>query len=105
MYTDRSRSSSNEGGWSRPFWYRFLQTGMESSFVPVGAGEVGWGSGDPCGRPSSFHREGRGRPQRSPPFPSFTSRFFIKQPPIALYEACSSPKSSGFFGGGARTAM
>jgi hypothetical protein len=46
MYTDRSRSSSNEGGWSRPFWYRFLQTGMESSFVPVGAGEVGWWSGD-----------------------------------------------------------
>src|SRR6266487_2683836 len=47
-----------------------LQTGMESGFVPVGAGEVGWWSGDPCGRPSSFHREGRGRPQGSPPFPS-----------------------------------
>src|SRR6266700_1743087 len=43
---------------------------MESGFVPVGAGEVGWWSGDPCGRPSSFHREGRGRPQGSPPFPS-----------------------------------
>src|SRR6266699_1429833 len=48
----------------------FLQTCMESGFVPVGAGEVGWWSGDPCGRPSSFHREGRGRPQGSPPFPS-----------------------------------
>src|SRR5258708_24585266 len=32
------------------------------SLVPVGAGEVGMWSGDPRGRPSSFHRQGRGRP-------------------------------------------
>jgi len=27
----------------------FLHTGMESGFVPVGAGEVGMWRGDPCG--------------------------------------------------------
>src|SRR2546423_421054 len=41
----------------------FLPTGMESGFVPVGAGEVGWWSGDPCGQYISnkrFSRKARG---------------------------------------------
>src|SRR5260370_41820722 len=44
--------------------------GRGRPIVPVGAGEVGLWSGDPCGRPSSFHRQRRGRPQGSPPIPS-----------------------------------
>src|SRR5437879_2735787 len=48
----------------------FLQICLGSGFVPVGAGEVGMWRGDPCGRPSSFHRQVRGRPQGSPPNPS-----------------------------------
>src|SRR6266699_5574275 len=63
----------------------FLPTCMESGFVSVGAGEVGWWSGDPCGRPSSFHREGRGRPQGSPPFPS--------PPPPLRRRGAFSPKN------------
>src|SRR5258708_7734220 len=35
--------------------------GRGRPIVPVGAGEVGLWSGDPCGRPSSFHRQRRGR--------------------------------------------
>src|SRR6266699_2646568 len=48
----------------------FLPTCLGSDFVPVGAGVVGMWGGDPCGRPSSCHRQLRGRPQGSPPNPS-----------------------------------
>ncbi len=60
-YTRRATESRN------PFRYRFLG---RRPLVPVGAGEGGMWRGDPCGRPSSFHRQRRGRPQGSPPFPS-----------------------------------
>src|SRR5260221_13628593 len=48
----------------------FLQTSMESGFVPVGAGEVGMWGGDPCGRPRPSRWKDDGRPQGSPPNPS-----------------------------------
>src|SRR5438445_8874554 len=61
-----------------PFRYRFFANRHGKRLLPRRGGrgwDVAWGSvsgGDdiPCGRPSSFHRQRRGRPQGSPPNPS-----------------------------------
>src|SRR6266699_3860142 len=53
----------SRGGACPPLRYRFF--GEKAPRPRRGGGGDGLG-GDPCGRPSSFHREGRGRPQGSP---------------------------------------
>jgi hypothetical protein len=80
---------------------RFARHDARRAFVPRGAGEAEMWGGDPCGchhvispgdrAPSSLHRQGRGRPQGSPPFPT-------PPPPLRRREAFS-PKTLPVRGG------